>query len=203
MTETDTPITEAVVVETTETVSKPKDVSREPVIRDSNDAIKQLRKENERLRKTLDETSAARAEEIANKKLEELRIEVETKANTAARQLLEERLTEIDTFNKARLIKMALRAEAQKAGVVDFDDLYVVMKPKLETVAFDADGDVSNAVDLIAEFKVNKPHLFAGMSTASTAKAPPDRFSNKIDYRSISDAEFTETLRKMGVNIPK
>lgn len=165
---------------TVETVEKPKiEVKvKEPKNRD-HEAILELRKENERLRKTMDEQSTARAEELSNKKLEDLRVATEASAQQNAEKIVAQRLKEIEEATKVRLVKAELKAHALKANVVDWEDLYLVLQKDLKSIEFDQDGEVSNAGDLITSVKNKKPHLFAGVNTTSTERSPVTREAAK------------------------
>lgn len=144
--------------------------AKEPEIRDPNDAILELRRENERLRKTLEEASEAKAQEMAEQRIKE----AEERAKAEAQKLLDDRLKEMDRQAKNRVMKAELKAQATRAGVVDFDDLYEILKrDALSKVQFSDDGDVINAGELIAELKQAKPYLFTGVSTSS-ATVPPE-----------------------------
>lgn len=154
----------------------------EPKIRDTNDAIRQLRKENEKLRKTLDEQAAIRAEKMSDEKLETLRKETEEQATTKAEKLIEKRLAEMEKAARDRVAKSELKGFALKAGVIDFDDVYEILKRgNLKNILFDDDGEVVNAGDIIADLKQLKPHLFGGVSTSSTERAPQGRSQPPAD----------------------
>lgn len=188
---------------TEEPVQKP---ARAPRIRDHEQYILELRRENERhrgenerLRKTLDEQAAQRAEELANQKLENMRHEAEEKATKKAETLLEKRLSEMQEANKQRLIKTELRAHAMRAGVIDFDDVYTILHRDLGKIEFDDDGEVTNAGDIITELKSRKPHLFAGVNTSSTERAPKTRMEQKQEKPALtmSDEEFERSLAQL------
>lgn len=174
---TQTDVTETVeTVDATVKPEKTKQIVKELKIRDQNDAILELRRENEKLRKTLDETSTKRAEELANQKLEALRAEVEEKANRSAESLLEQRLAKMEEDARSRLVKSELKAAAHRAGVIDWEDAYEILKRNdLKLVEFTDDGEVANAAEIIAAMKTKKAHLFADISTASTARTPAHR----------------------------
>jgi hypothetical protein len=144
----------------------------EPKIRDPNDAIRQLRKENEKLRKTLDEQAAERAEKMSDEKLETLRKDTEEKATAKAEKMIDKRLAEMEEAARARVAKSELKGFALRAGVIDFDDVYEILKRgDLQKIEFDEDGEVENAGQIIADLKQKKPHLFAGVNTSSTERA--------------------------------
>lgn len=151
-------------------------------IRDANDAIKQLRKENEKLRKTLDEQAAAKAEKMSDEKLATLRQETEEQATAKAERLIEKRLAEMEKVGRDRVAKSELKGFALKAGVIDFDDVYEILKRgDLKKIEFDDDGEVVNAGQIIADIKQAKPHLFGGVSTSSTERAPQGRSQPPAD----------------------
>lgn len=170
-----------------EKIEKTEKTEKGPKIRDMNDAILELRRENEKLRKTLDETSAAKAEELSNQKLEALRASTEETAQKNAEKLVETRLAAIEEASKARLVKAELKGAAQRAGVVDFDDLYEILKKQdLAKVEFGDDGEVTNAGDIIAQLKEKKAHLFSGVSTASSERTPNTRETPKTDKAALA-----------------
>jgi biotin carboxyl carrier protein len=184
-----------------QSVQKPKRETRvrEPNIRDRDDYLLKLREENEKLRKTLDEQAATRAEEMSNQKLEQLRTETEKKATERAEKLLEKRLGEIEEANRSRLVKAELKAHALRAGVIDFDDVYTILARNLKDVEFDEEGDVVNAGQIITELKAKKPHLFAGISTSSSERAPVTRMERQVDKPALtmSDEEFERSLARL------
>jgi hypothetical protein len=176
-------------VETVHTKTKPvveTKVVKEPKIRDANDAILELRKENERLRKTMEEQSTVRAEELANKKLDDLRASTEAAATKNAEKLIEQRLQDAEQANRARLIKAELKAQALRANVVDWEDLYLILAKDLQSIEFDADGDVKNAAELIANIKGSKPYLFGGINTSSTERTPQTREASKDEKPALT-----------------
>lgn len=146
--------------------------TRNPRIRNSEEYMMELRRENTKLRKTLEEQSAQKAEEIAEQRLAQLREETQQKAEEKAQQLLEKKLKELEDQNRSRLIRAELKAHAMKAGVIDFDDLFQVMGKDLEKVELSDSGEVINAAELIADLKQRKSHFFAGVNTASTQPTP-------------------------------
>ena len=181
-------------------VQKPRQTRvREPQIRDRDDYLLKLREENEKLRKTLDEQTATRAEEMANQKLEQLRTETEKKATERAEKLLDRRLAELEEANRSRLVKAELKAHALRLGVIDFDDVYTILARDLSKVEFDDEGDVRNAGEIITELKTRKPHLFAGVSTSSSERAPATRMDRQVEKPALtmSDEEFERSLARL------
>jgi hypothetical protein len=197
---TEPPVVTAPVVEPPK-LSKTERVTK-PVIHDNEDYMMELRRENEKLRKTLEEQTTTKAEELSNQKLEALRTETEEKATAKAEKLVEKKLAELEEASKARLVKAELRAHAMKANVIDFDDLFDVLKrADLSKIEFSEDGDVKNAADIITDLKQRKPHLFAGVNTASTERAPVTR-ENTTDAKSavltMNKADYEKAKRALG-----
>lgn len=194
------PEVETEVLEEPQVQPKPR-VTRvkEPNIRDRDEYLLKLREENEKLRKTLDEQAAARAEELTNQKLETLRAETEKKATERAEKLLDRRLAELEEANRSRLVKAELKAHALRAGVIDFDDLYTILGKDLSKVEFDDEGDVKNAAEIISDLKARKPHFFAGVSTSSAERAPATRMDQRVEKPALtmSDEEFERSLARL------
>lgn len=194
-------VEETKVVETTEVPKTEKiEKTKLPKIVNHDDAILELRNENKKLRKTLEEQATVKAEELSNKKLEELRASVEEKATTHAEKILEAKLAAVEETNRARLVKAELKLHAQKAGVVEFEDFYEIVKKNLKTIEFDEDGEVTNAGDFVAEIKGKKPHLFAGVSTASSERAPVHRDTAKLPEKvalKMSNEEYAREKARL------
>ncbi len=84
---------------------------------------------------------------------------------------LERQLAEMQAAHRAALLQASLRAEAQRAGMVDLDGLKLVDATALQV---DERGEVAGAAALMAAMRRAKPWLFAGgHSSSSTAAAPP------------------------------
>ena len=185
--------------EPTEIASKPKARTRKPPeITDPDDAILELRAENQKLRKKLQADSNVKAEKLAEERIKVAREE----AVAEAQRKLDERIVEMEERARSRVLKAEVRSAAQRAGVADFDDLYAVMNATnvLKKIEFDTDGNVVNVGDVIAEMKTAKPHLFAGVSTSSTTTAPQSRQHvedkpvlkmSKEDYEKAKQRLFT------------
>ena len=82
---------------------------------------------------------------------------------------LQARLQELEKTTDARVIRSELKAEAIRAGMVDLDGLKLMETGGL---TLDAKGEVAGASELMRELKRNKPWLFGGASSSSTARAP-------------------------------
>ena len=175
--------------DTVETVveTKSEQTAKEPKIRDPQDYNLELRRENAKLRKTLEELSASKAEELANQKLEALRHDVESKAKQEAESLLEQRLAKMEQDTRNRLMKAELKAAAERAGVVDWEDLYAILsKSELKSVEFNDDGEVTNAAEIIGQLKERKSHLFKTVTTASSAKVPSTKMETPKEKSALT-----------------
>ncbi|HQT62553.1 hypothetical protein [Acidiphilium sp.] len=105
-----------------------------------------------------------------------------------------------ETLTKAqqKAVTADLKIAAREAGAVDIADiLALVDRTKLKV---NADGDVENAAELLAEMKAAKPHLFAIKSTSSTGKQPPPDTKPK-HARDMTDAEFDAVLKSSGIRL--
>lgn len=84
---------------------------------------------------------------------------------------LERELADLRQAHREALLRTGLRAEAQRAGMVDLDGLKLVDST---TLAVDEHGEVAGAAALMASLKRAKPWLFgAAGSSSSTAAVPP------------------------------
>lgn len=189
--ETTTPIDDAPPVE-------PKVAKRKPIIRDPDDAILELRKENESLRKRLDSVSEEKAKALAEERI----ALAKTEAREEAQRLLDARIVELEGKSQQRIVRAELKAYATKAGAIDFDDLYLVMSRDMK-VEFDTDGNVTNAAELIANIKDKKPHLFSQVSTSSTAPAPVARREEAIEKTALnmSKEEYAKARRQLAAGL--
>lgn len=103
--------------------------------------------------------------------------EVDTTANaglTAAERVsaLELQMDALQVTHQAALLRIGLRHEAQRAGMVDLDGLRLVDP---SNVSVDANGEVVGVAALMADLRRAKPWLFgmSGTATSSTHSAPP------------------------------
>jgi hypothetical protein len=83
---------------------------------------------------------------------------------------LERKLAETEATAHARIVRAELKAEALRAGMVDLDGLKLIDTAKLK---LDENGEVQGAGNVMRELRRNKPWLFGGASSSSTAGAPP------------------------------
>lgn len=136
--------------------------------------------------RTQAEKAAAEAEQ-ARKDAEAKIAEATTKAN--------------ETLTKAqqKAVNADLRLAAKEAGAVDMADvLALVPRDKLKV---NAEGDVENAAEVLAEMKAAKPHLFSVTSTSSTSKTPPREPGKAKHASEMTQAESDAELRKLGLRI--
>jgi hypothetical protein len=181
-TETETVDVDPVEDPQTQAEAKPR-ARRKPEIKDPDDAVLELRRENERLRKRLEKDTAEKAEKLAEERI----LIAKEEAVADAQKTLDERIVEMEARARARVLKSEVKAAAIRAGVADFDDLYAVMTHSdlLSKVEFDDDGNVMNVGEVIAGLKTAKPHLFAGVSTSSTS-TPPQSKPHVVDRPALS-----------------
>ncbi len=100
------------------------------------------------------------------------------------------------TKAQQKAVTADLKIAAREAGAVDLTDvLALVPRDKLK---INADGDVENAAEVLAEMKAAKPHLFAVKSTSSTSKPPPANDKPK-HAREMTDDEFSSIMKSHGI----
>lgn len=187
---------------------KPETTQKAINVADYEDLVRSLRKENAKYRTSIEELSnvkaVEKAEELANKKLEELRSQVEETAKKNAEELLGKELAVRDKAARDRQLKMELKHQAEKAGVADWSDLFAVMKDQaMASAKFNDDGEAINAAELVAEIKAKKPHLFMQANTSSNTSNPPERMNTQADYRNVSRDDAAKILRDLGVMLPR
>ena len=91
------------------------------------------------------------------------------------------------TAAEQKAVTADLKVAAKEAGATDIADvLALVPRDKLKVV----DGEVTNAAEVLAEFKKAKPHLFGGGSTSSGNVPPPPKKDGGGDVRSMSPADW-------------
>src|SRR5882672_7116014 len=113
---------------------------------DYEDAIRQLRDENASLRKRQEAESSAKAEKLAEERIKTAKED----AVKAAQEQLDQFKIEMREQSKNRVLKSELKAAAIRAGVIDFDDLFAVMR-NLDDAKFDEEGELTNAAELVAQ----------------------------------------------------
>jgi hypothetical protein len=110
---------------------------------------------------------------------------------------LERRLAEVQAQSGAKLVQMALRAEALRAGMIDLDGLRLLDPSVL--VPGD-DGEFDGAVELIGKLRRDKPWLFGAASSSSSAVAPTPAVTRRKSATEMSLEEWrvarAELLRR-------
>ncbi len=82
---------------------------------------------------------------------------------------LERRLAEVQAESGAKVVQMALRAEALRAGMVDLDGLKLIDPASLLP---GDDGEFDGAAEVIGKLRRDKPWLFGAATSSSTAVPP-------------------------------
>lgn len=134
----------------------------------SREYVQELRAENKgtRLKATEAERKAADAEAAAKKATEEANAKIAA-AEAAAKETAEKAAQAANE----RVIRAELKVAAQKAGMIDLDDLKVA---DLTKVTLEDDGvTVKGADELLASLKERKPHLFGQPNRGSSNPTPP------------------------------
>jgi hypothetical protein len=122
----------------------------------------------------------------------------ELKAKGEFKSLAEQRGQEIDALNKRikdQQVDIALREEARKAGLNDFDTLVLVDRSKIELT--DA-GQVKGADEAIKNFKKAKPSFFGsqqGGGAGGLNNADMDRL-NGIDLNNLKPEDIDKLPRE-------
>lgn len=113
---------------------------------------------------------------------------------------LERRLQEMEESHRGALLRAGLRAEAQRAGMVDLDGLKLI---DTSQVSLDPTGDVVGGAALMANLRRAKPWLFGlspGGSSTSSAAAPPAQAPQPRRATDMTHDEWqaarTELLRR-------
>jgi hypothetical protein len=121
----------------------------------------------------------------------------DTEALIARAAELERRLAELEARASARLVAVALRAEAVRAGMVDLDGLKLADASGLSA---GEDGSVPGAAALVDGLRRDKPWLFATSNSSSAAQAPPSAPARARPATEMSVAEWraarAELLRR-------
>lgn len=151
-------------------------------------------------KKADDEAAKGEAERV--KKLSDDEKKAEADAERIKRaELLEKRLADMEKAHKDEreadrfaLIRTALEAEAEKAGIIDVDliDLWKVEGVEVKK------GKVTGVKELVEKIKADKPHLFAKKETTRTEHgrftppAPNLKDFNGQDSRKLDKSKFEE-----------
>jgi hypothetical protein len=90
----------------------------------------------------------------------------------ARAEALEAKLVESEQEARERSVRAELKVEAVRAGMIDLDGLKLLDPTKIR---LNADAEIENAAELIAQLKRGKPWLFGGSSSSSPANVPPSQ----------------------------
>lgn len=163
-------------------------------IKELNDESKGHRLNGDNHRRAAEEAQAARDAALAEsaKKI----AEAEAKH---AEALKTEQAKAADAMSKAQLraVNADLRIAAKEAGAADIADVLALL-PR-DKLKLNDDGDVTNAAEVVAEFRKAKPHLFGSPSTTTNPKSPPRRDDNQPNLRHADPAEVKRALAAYGV----
>jgi hypothetical protein len=107
---------------------------------------------------------------------------------------LEARIAEIEATTRAQVIRAELKAEAIRAGMIDLDGLKLV---DTSAVSIDGKGEVSGAAAVMAALRRDKPWLFGGTNSSSTAAPPPAMAPRAKLATEMSYAEWQAARREM------
>ncbi|GBR74311.1 hypothetical protein [Acidiphilium acidophilum] len=111
----------------------------------------------------------------------------------------EQALGQMQREHGEKLKRAELKIEAVRAGMVDLDGLKLV---DLDRVALAEDGSVPDAAAVMAKLKRDKPWLFGGGSSSSTAAVPRAEPARARHARDLSEADWraarAEMLRRSG-----
>lgn len=97
---------------------------------------------------------------------------------------------ELETLRgKARHTNMMadLRVAAVKTGMIDLDGIKLL---DLTTVRTTDDGEIPDAIQVMAMLKQSKPWLFGSWSTSSAKEAPPSQPPQQKQAMEMSDDEY-------------
>ena len=92
-------------------------------------------------------------------------------------------------------VRANLRVAAKEAGAVDASDMLALIPP--DKMKINDDGDIENAVELLAELKKAKPYLFGAASTSSTAQPPKSEPAAAKKATEMTPEEFRAARAKL------
>ncbi len=100
---------------------------------------------------------------------------------------LEQRLLQLETDGRRRLIHAELKSEALRAGMIDLDGLKLV---DLTQVELDPNGDVKGATNLMRDLRRNKPWLFGGENSSAPSTPPSAQPAKARSATEMTEAEW-------------
>ncbi len=100
---------------------------------------------------------------------------------------LEQRIAQLETDSRRRLVHAELKSEALRAGMIDLDGLKLV---DIAQVELDPTGEVKGAATLMRDMRRNKPWLFGGDNSSAPATPPLAHASKARNATEMTDAEW-------------
>ncbi len=117
----------------------------------------------------------------------------------ARAEAAERALDEIQRDSGEKLKRAELKIEAVRAGMIDLDGLKLI---DLDRVALGEDGTVADAGAIMVKLKRDKPWLFGGGSSSSTASPPRAEPARAQHARDLNEADWraarADLLRRAG-----
>ena len=102
---------------------------------------------------------------------------------------LQRELERTEQLARERVMHAELKTEAVRAGIVDLDGLKLLDANQAE---FTSDGQLANAVRLVAQLRHDKPWLFGAMSSSSAANPPPAQSPRQKLAIDMTEQEYKE-----------
>lgn len=100
---------------------------------------------------------------------------------------LEQRIAQLESDGRRRLIHAELKSEALRAGMIDLDGLKLV---DLTQVELDAAGEVKGATTLMRDLRRSKPWLFGGDSSSAPSNPPSAQPSKARSATEMNEVEW-------------
>ncbi|MGC9268989.1 hypothetical protein [Acidiphilium sp.] len=114
-------------------------------------------------------------------------------------EVAEQALGKMQREHSEKLKRAELKIEAVRAGMVDLDGLKLI---DFDKIVLAEDGSVPDAPAVMTKLKREKPWLFGGASSSSTAAVPRAEPARARHARDLSEAEWraarAEMLRRSG-----
>jgi hypothetical protein len=125
-------------------------------------------------------------------------IEAEAAADRTARDAAVAERETIANAAKERLTTAELKAQAMKYNIVDADDLKLLDR---SAVKYNENGDVTNAAEIIEDFRSKKPHLFSSQTSVAVNVPKPKEGtgSNVVDWTKLTPQQLKIERAKIGL----
>lgn len=107
---------------------------------------------------------------------------------------LEQRIAQLESDGRRRLIHSELKSEALRAGMIDLDGLKLV---DLSNVELDPSGDVKGAATLMRDLRRSKPWLFGGDNSSAPATPPSAQPTKARSATEMTEAEWRAARAEM------